>query len=190
MSFKAAHVLIAGAVLAAGCCVSPAQEVIHALTGVASKVDSSAHTITLTNSDGTQTVVKDDAKNHPRYDFDKTLQSDATDSAAFDKQGDRVILYYFGDGLQRRAVAVKDLGQTPLKLTSGEVTHWDRHHHVITIKAADGTKQTFQLDNKTAVDTPMGVVNGEKFDPENGDQISVKYLNKDGNNDAVFLSES
>src|SRR5580704_1648643 len=57
MSSKAAHVLIAGAVLAAGCCVSPAQEVIHALTGVASKVDSSAHTITLTDSDGTQTVV-------------------------------------------------------------------------------------------------------------------------------------
>jgi hypothetical protein len=190
MSFKTAHVLIAGAVLAAGCCVSPAQEVIHALTGVASKVDSSAHTITLTDSDGTQTVVKDYAKNHPRYDFDKTLQSDATESAAFDKQGDRVILYYFGDGYQRRAVAVKDLGQTPLKLTSGEVTHWDRHHHVITIKAADGTKQTFQLDNKTAVDTPMGVVNEEKFDPQNGDQISVKYLNKDGNNDAVFLSES
>jgi len=70
------------------------------------------------------------------------------------------------------------------------VTHWDRHHHVITIKAADGTKQTFQLDNKTAVDTPMGVVNGEKFDPQSGDQISVKYLNKDGNNDAVFLNES
>ena len=190
MSLKAAHFLVAGAVLAAGCSVSSAQEVIHAVTGVVTKVDSSAHTITLTSSDGTQTVVKDEAEHHPHYDFDKALQSEAVDSSTFDKLGDRVILYYFGEGWQRRAVAIKDLGPAPLKLTSGQVAHWDHHHHVITIKAADGTKQTFQLDNKTAVDTPMGVVNGEKFDPQNGDQISIKYLNKDGSNAAVFASES
>jgi len=190
MSLRAAHFLVAGAVLAAGCCVSPAQEVIHALTGVATKVDTAAQSITLTSSDGTQTVVKDEAKNHPKYDFDRDLQADAVDSSTFDKQGDHVILYYFGDGWQRRAIAVKDLGQTPLKLTTGEIAHWDHHRHVITVKMADGTEQAFQLDNKTVVDTPMGVVNGEKFDPQKGDQISIKYLNKDGNNSAVFLSES
>lgn len=195
MCFRAARYLvtrslIAAIVLCAGCYLGSAQEVIHALTGVATKVDSSAQTITLTDNDGTQTVIKDDTKNHPRYDFDKTLESDATDCATFDKQGDRVILYYFGDGLQRRAVAVKDLGPQPLKISSGQIAHWDRHHHVITIKATDGTKQTFQLDNKTAVDTPMGVVNGDKFDPQTGDQVFIKYLNKDGNNDAIFLSES
>ena len=190
MRFQAAHFLVAGAVLAAGCCVSPAQEVIHALTGVASKIDSAAHTITVTSSDGTQTVIQDDTKSHPRYEFDKTLQAEATDSADFDKPGDRVVVYYFGEGWQRRAVAIKDLGPEPLKLTTGEVKHWDRHHHVITIRAADGSTQTFQLDNKTVVDTPTGVINGGKFDPQNGDQISIKYLNKDGNNDAVFASES
>jgi hypothetical protein len=190
MSLKAAHFLVAGAILAAGCSVSSAQEVIHALIGVVTKVDNSAHTITLTSSDGTQTVVKDEAKDHPRFDFDKTLQADAVDSSTFDKEGDRIILYYFGEGWQQRAVAIKDLGPAPLKLTTGQVAHWDHHHHVITIKAADGTKQTFQLDSKTAVDTPMGVVNGEKFDPQNGDQVMVKYLNKDGANDAVFVSES
>ena len=141
--------------------------------------------ITLTSNDGTRTVVKEEAQNHPRYDFDKALQTEADDSFTFDKQVDRVILYYFGEGWQRRAVAIKDLGPDPLKLTSGQVAHWDRHHHVISVKAADGTKQTFQLDNKTAVDTPMGVVNGDKFDPQTGDQILIKYLNKDGNNDAI-----
>lgn len=189
MSLKAAHFLVAGAVLAAGCCVSSAQEVIHALIGVAT-IDGSTHTITMTSSDGTQTVVKDEAKNHPRYDFDKTLQASAVDSSTFAKSGDRVILYYFGEGLQRRAVAVKDLGQSPLKLTTGQIEHWDHHHHVMTIKAADGTRQTFQLDGGTAVDTPMGVVNGDKFTPQTGDQILIKYLNKDGSNDAVFASES
>jgi hypothetical protein len=195
MSLKAAcflftRALIAGAVLTAGCCICSAQEVIHALTGVATKVDSASQTITLTTSDGSQTIVKDEARDHPSYDFDKALESDATAIATFDKPGDRVILYYFGDGWQQRAVAVKDLGQSPLKLSSGEVTHWDHHHHVVTIKAADGSKQTFQLDDKTAVDTPMGVVNGAKFDPRNGDRISIKYLSKDGDNEAVYASES
>lgn len=182
--------LIPVTILAAACCAAPAQEVIHALTGVVTKVDSAAHTVTLTSSDGTQTVMKDDLQQHEKYDFDKALQSSAKNCADFDKQGDRVILYYFGDGLQRRAVALKDLGQTTLKLSSGVVTHWDRHRHVVTIKGANGTTQTFQLDNNTAVDTPMGVVNGDKFGPQNGDQVSIKYLDKDGNNEAVFLSEA
>ena len=193
MSFRSARYLvtrslISATVLCAGCCLCSAQEVIYALTGVATKLDSTAHTITLTDNDGIQTVIKDEAKNHPRYDFDKTLESSATNSSAFDKQGDRVILYYFGDGLQRRAVAVKDLGQTPLKVATGLVQHWDRRHHVITIKLTDGTTQTFQLDNKTAVDTPMGVVNGDKFDPQNGDHMLIKYLNNNGSNEAVFVS--
>jgi hypothetical protein len=193
MSLNAARfltrILVPATILAFTCCASPAQEVIHALTGVVTKVDSAGHTITLTSSDGTQTVLQDETK-HPKFDFDKSLQSSAIDSAAFDKQGDRAIVYYFGEGLERRAVAVKDLGQTPLKTSTGVVTHWDRHHRVVTIKAADGTTQTFQLDNNTAVDTPMGVVNGDKFGPQNGDQVSIRYLNKDGNNTAVFLSEA
>jgi len=189
MTYQAARLLLAGAVLAAGCCVCPGQEVIHALTGVATSVDNTAHTITLTASDGTETIIKDDTKNHPSYAFDKSLQADTTSSSAFDKQGDPVILFYFGDGWQRRAVAVKDLGQTPLKLTTGQVLHWDHHRHVVTIRAADGSKQNFQLDDKTVVDTPMGVVNGDHFDPQNGDQVSIRYLDKDGGNEAVFLSQ-
>lgn len=183
------RILAVSTVFAFVCCASPAQEVIHALTGVVTKVDSAAHTITLTSSDGTQTVMQDETK-HSRYDFDKTLQSSATDTSKFDKQGGRAIVYYFGEGLERRAVAVKDLGSTTLKASTGVVTHWDRHHRIVTIKVADGTTQTFQLDNNTAVDTPMGVVNGDKFGPQNGDQVSIRYLNKDGNNEAVFLSEA
>jgi hypothetical protein len=190
VSFKAAHSLVAGAILVAGCSLCMGQEVIHAVTGVATKVDNDAHTITLTTSDGDEMIVRDEAANHPGYDFDKALRAETVESTAFNKQGDRVILYYFGEGWQRRAVAVKDLGPAPLKLTTGQITHWDRHHHVVTVKAANGSTETFQLDGKTAVDTPMGVVNGDKFDAHNGDQISIKYLDNNGSNEAVFLSES
>jgi hypothetical protein len=190
MKLRAACLLVSGALLGVGCSVSSAQEIVHAVTGVVTKIDTSAHTITLNENDGTQLVIRDEAANHPRYDFDKTLRSEATDSTAFDKQGDRVILYYFGDGLLARAVAVKDLGLAALKISSGKVTHWDHHHHQVTIKAKDGDQQTFQLDEKTAVETPMGVVDGEKFSPHTGDDVLIKTLDKSGNNEAVFLSES
>jgi hypothetical protein len=36
----------------------------------------------------------------------------------------------------------------------------------------------------------MGVVNGDKFEGQNGDEISIRYADKDGNNEAVFFSES
>ena len=190
MKLRAAHFLVAGALLSAGCTVSFGQEIIHAVTGVVTNVDTSTHTITLKENDGTQLVIRDEAANHPYYDFDRTLRSEATDSTAFDKQGDRVILYYFGEGLQQRAVAVKDLGPAALKTSSGKVTHWDHHHHLITIKATDGSQQTFQLDEKTAVETPMGVVDGDKFGPHTGDQVLIKCLDKSGNNEALFLNES
>lgn len=189
MSFKTAKFLLIGEFFCLACSISLAQEVVHAVTGVATRIDPAAHTLTVTTSDGAM-VLQDESKNHPRYEFDKTLQAETTDCAAFNKPGDPVIVYYFEKGSQQEAIAVEDLGQMPLKSSSGEITHWDHHHHAVTIKAADGSKQTFQLDGKTAVETPMGVVDGDKFEGQNGDRLSIKYLSKDGNNEAVFLRES
>ncbi|MFY9937107.1 MAG: hypothetical protein WAK33_09560 [Silvibacterium sp.] len=190
MSFKSARYLMVGIALGFGCSIVVAQEVVHAVTGVVTGVDTSTHTITLKTNDGSQVVLQEEAKHDPRFDFDKALEADATRSADFNKQGDPAIVYYFGMDENRKAVAVKDLGTTALKSVSGQITHWDHHRHVVTIKTASGAKQTFQLDDKTAVETPMGVVNGDKFEGQNGDQISIRYSDKGGNNEAVFLSES
>lgn len=190
MSFKAAKFLVMGTAFCLACSAACAQEVVHAVTGVVTKVDSATHTITLTTNDGSQMVLQDETGSHSSYAFDKALQSKSMASTAFDKTGNRAVVYYFGDGTQRRAVAVEDLGPAPLKASSGQITHWDHHHHTVTIKAADGSKQSFQLDDATVVDTPMGVVNGDKFDGQNGDQISIRYMDKGGANQAVFLSES
>lgn len=190
MSFKAARFLVIGAGFSLAASVALAQEVVHAVAGMVTRIDPAAQTITIKTNDGSTLVLQDVSKKHVDYDFDKALQAETTDSAAFNKQGDRAVVFYFEQESQRRAVGIEDLGPTPLKASSGEITHFDRHHHQLTIKAADGSKQTFQLDNKTAVETPMGVVDGDRFEGQNGSQISIRYQDKDGNNEAVFMSES
>ena len=190
MSFKSARYLIVGIALGFGCSIVLAQEVVHAVTGVVTQVNNSAHTITLKTSDGSLVVLQEEAKRDPRFELDKALEADATRSADFNKPGDPAIVYYFGMDANRKAVAIKDLGSVLPKSASGQITHWDRHRHMVTIKTAGGATQTFQLDDKTAVETPMGVVNGDKFEGQNGDQISIRYVDKGGNNEAVFMNES
>jgi len=51
------------------------------------------------------------------------LEAETTSSADFKKQGDPAIVYYFGMDENRKAIAVKDLGSTPLKSVSGQITH-------------------------------------------------------------------
>ncbi len=192
MSFKAAKFLVIGAGFSLAASIALAQEVVHAVAGMVTRIDPAAQTITVKTNDGSTLVLQEASKKHVDvdYDFDKALQAEATDSAAFNKQGDRAVVFYFEEGSQQRAVGIEDLGPTPLKVASGEITHFDHHHHQLTIKAADGSKQTFQLDNKTVVETPMGVVDGDRFEGQNGDQISIRYQDKGGNNEAVFMSES
>ncbi len=190
MSCKSARYLIAGTILSLTCSTVFAQEVVHALTGIVTGVNNSAHTITLKTDDGSQVTLNDDTERHPNFEFDKSLQSEATSSADFRKVGDPVIVYYFGLDQNREAVAVKDLGAAPLKSSSGEIKNWDRHHHIVTIKTASGALQTFQLDDKTAIETPLGVVNGDKFEGQNGDRVSIGYSVNGATNKAVFMSQS
>src|SRR5271170_6317169 len=136
MSFKSARYLIVGIALGFGCSIVPAQEVVHAVAGVVSQVNTAEHTITLKTSDGSQVVLQEEAKHDPRFELDKALEADATRSADFNKPGDPAIVYYFGMDANRKAVAVKDLGPTALKSVTGQITHWDRHRHAVTIKTA------------------------------------------------------
>jgi arginine repressor len=194
MSFKSARYLaetvFSLTLLSFACPMTFAQEVVHALTGVVTHVDGSSHTITLKTSDGDQEVFQDVTARHPDFEFDKALQSDAISGVDFKNQGDHAIVYYFGGDQRRKVVALKDLGSAPLQTSSGQIMHWDRHHRLLTLKTASGDKQTFQLDDKTAIETPMGVVSGDKFDGQNGDQISIRYTVKGADNEAVFMNES
>ena len=98
-----------------------------------------------------------------------------------------MIVYYFGDGDVRTAVALRDLGGGPLQKISGSVYKFNKHEHLLTIKDIAGTSESFHIDPKTVAETAVGAVEGERFDPAKGDQVRITATLTDGIQDALFI---
>jgi hypothetical protein len=164
-----------------------AQEVVHALAGVVSSINPAQKTIDIKTDDGSEGLFKDLTKPDLSLDFVKTVRADSTPAGDFNKKGDHVIVYYFGDFDQRTAVALKDLGQGPLEKISGTVTKYNRHEHLLTIKDTSGTSQSFRIGPQTVAESAVGAVEGERFAPEKGEQVRVTATPANGSEEALFI---
>jgi hypothetical protein len=177
--------------LFAGCfSLATAQEVIHALTGTVTSVNPTARTIQIDTDDGSEGLFKDLTKSHTSFDFDKSIRAEAVAADAFTEKGTHVIVYYFGDGDVRTAVALQDLGTTPLDRRSGTVVKFDRHGHLLTIKNSSGIDKSFLIVAKTRAETSVGAVEGYKFNPRKGDQVRVTATPATGNETVLFIRAS
>jgi hypothetical protein len=166
-----------------------AQQIVHALAGTVSAINAPAKTITVNNDIGTGGTFAVLASNGDDLQFDKNLREDATPAGKFEKQGDHVIIYYVSNGFNgRTAVALRDLGAAKVDKVSGTIAAYDRHDHRITIKTSAGVRESFQIDEKTVVETAMGVSEGRRFDPEKGDQVRVTATPATGTENALFIN--
>ena len=179
--------VVAGSLLAVAYPAS-SQQIVHALTGTVSSIDSASKTITLFQDSGSsETYGVLSAKT--RLAFDKRIEADATEAKTFETNGAYVILFYFGTDQSRTAVAVKSLGQGPFSTTTGEVTNWNGHQNTISVKGDDGKVQSFKVDDQTVAETYTGVVNGSKFDAGKGDQVRIVSTLRDGRPMVLFIRE-
>jgi len=183
------------ACLLAGCFslatfLATGQEVVHALAGTVSSINPTAKTILINTDDGSEGLFKDLTKAHASLDFDKNIRADAIAADAFTKQGTHVIVYYFGDGEMRTAVALQDLGTGPFEMSRGTVVKFNKHEHLLTIKNSSGVEESFHIGPTTRAETAVGVVEGYKFDPEKGDQVRVTAAPRNGNETALFIRAS
>lgn len=184
MKVRWLEALLVGCLLGFTTHLANAQEVVHALTGTVTALDPSAGTITVkTNDDSGGTFVYQRKMN---ASLDKTVRQGTIEPSQFKTTGDHVIVYYYGDGIRRNVVALRDLGKSPLNVSSGTVTARDRH--AFTIKTPDGKTQTYELSRDATVDTPEGVVNGWHFDADKGSTLTVRYTVSGGNRTAEFVS--
>lgn len=164
-----------------------AQEVVHALCGTVSSINSTAKTITVSTDDGSEGLFKDLTKSNVSLDFDKKIRAAATTADSFTKNGVRVIVYYFGGGDVRTAIALDDLGTGPFEKNIGTVLKFNRHEHVLTVKNQSAVEESFHLSDKTVSETAFGAVAGYELDLEEGEQVRVTAAPLNGSETALFI---
>ena len=165
-----------------------AQQMIHAITGTVTAVYPKIGTIEVSTDDGSLGHFKCLTKSGAHFDFDKNIRADSVEADKFTTVGSHVIVYFFGDSDNRTAVALRDLGTTPVLMSRGTVVKLSRKEHLLTIKNATGGEESFTLDPKTVGDTPTGVAIGLKFDFDKGAPVRVMATQANGNQSALLIA--
>jgi hypothetical protein len=139
-------------------------DVVGAVHGVVTKTDAAARTIVVKTKDGTE---------HTIHFVDKTTVrgGEAVGTGAKDafhgvQEGSEVVAHYTVEGSEKTAVEVDKVGKGGYKAVEGTVTKVGEGGKTITVKAADGTEQTFETAGHgtkvAAVDTAKGTEKGAK----------------------------
>ena len=164
-----------------------AQEVVHALTGTVRSIDPAGKTITIFTDNHSEGIFKELTNPNLKIDFDKKLRTDASTVDTFKGQGTYVIVFYFGDGDVRTAVALRKLGSGPFTNNLGTVVRLDGREHQLFIKNKSGLVQSFKISSDTVAETDIGVVNGFKFQPQRDAPVRVVATMVNGTPTALFV---
>lgn len=165
-----------------------AQEIVHALAGTVTFIDSAQKTITVKTDDGPEAIFKDMINPTTSIVFDQNIRTDAIAADEFKKSGVRVIVYYFGIGDVRTVVALRSLGPGPFTISSGTVVDFDKKNHTFSIKDTTGQVESFSIVSNTVVETAFGAQEGSSFSPSKGDQVRVTSANVIGSAAALFIN--
>ncbi len=165
-----------------------AQEVVHAVAGVVISIDPSAKTITVKTDDGSEGIFKEMIDRNIAVDFNPKFRADATPADEFNTSGVRVIVYYFGNGDVRTAVALRSLGAGPITVIKGAVVTFEKGKHSFSIINSSGVVESFTITSNTVIEGSLGAQEGSSFRPANGDQVRVTAATTDGINVALFIN--
>ncbi len=164
-----------------------AQQVVHALVGTVSSIDSAAKTITVTNDDGTETTLRELADPKANFEIDKALRADTTPVQSFNAKGSVAIVLFYGEGTQQTAVALRSIGAGPFTKTAGTVVKFNGHEHSFSMKDESGAEQTFALAPDAVAETRAGAVDGKKFQPEKGGHVRIMSSLVNGTPTALYV---
>jgi hypothetical protein len=158
-----------------------AQDVVSAVHGTITKLDSATKTAVVKTKDGTEHTVK--------FVDKTTVQgAEATATGAKDTfhgltEGTEVVAHYTTKGTEKTAVEIDRVGKDGIKSVDGTVTHIDRDGKTLAVKAADGTEHTFKLTDHAAADAGKGIAKGT----EKSAKVTVYYTEEAGKKIAHFF---
>jgi hypothetical protein len=163
-----------------------AQQVVHALTGTVSSINSASKTISVFQDNGMQGEFSDGTDSKARLSIDKKVALDTTAADVFKKTGAYVIVLYYGGDQNRTAVALKNLGSGPFTSATGTVVKFDGKRSIL-VEDSSGTTQTFKLTQDTIGEGYFGAVDGNKFQAQKGDKVRIVASKDEGGLTALFV---
>lgn len=169
-------------ILIAACCSLLAVEERHGFfEGVVSKVDEGTKTVVVKVGDGTE---------HTLHFVKNTAVHGGEDIAAGAKEtfhglkvGSEVAVHYTAKGSVETADEFDRIGKTGMKATDVTVTKIDRGAKTLTVKAADGTVETYRLSDHAAKDAGKGIAEGAQKTAK----VTVYYTEDAGKKVAHFF---
>ena len=164
-----------------------AQEVVHALTGSVVSIEASAKTIGVYTDSHSESTFKDMTNPNTPINFDKSIRTIATSADSFNTKGAYVIVFYYGGGDERTAVALRGLGPGPFSQDIGTIVKIEGRNS-ISVADGSGSIKSFKLTSNTVAETDYGAVIGSKYQPHQGDKIRVTASVVNGNEVALFIN--
>jgi hypothetical protein len=157
---------------------------ITAVEGKIEKIDRVAKTIVVKMADGTE---------HTFHFVGRTTVHGAEKAGAAAgetfhglREGSEVVVHYTEKGGEKTAEEIDHIGEGGLKAAEGTVTHVDQGAKTVTIKAADGTEQTFRLTGHAAESSGKDI--SEAADKSG--KATVYYTERAGHKVAHFFKKT
>ncbi|HXX99951.1 MAG TPA: hypothetical protein VEI54_03465 [Candidatus Limnocylindrales bacterium] len=164
-------------------CVRAADDVVSALHGTITKLDSATKTMVVKTKDGAESTV---------HFVDKTAVWGADKTAAGAKEGfkglsegSEVVVHYTAKGSEKTATEVEKVGKGGLKSVDGKVTKVGQGGKTVVVKAADGTEQTFDVVGHDTAEAAKGI--GKATDK--AAKTTVYYSEEGGKKIARFFEK-
>jgi hypothetical protein len=162
---------------------SAADDVVSAVHGAVTKVDSASKTVVIKTADGTERSI---------HFPDKTTVhgADASMAATKDswhglKEGTEVVAHYTTKGTEDTALEIDKVGKDGLKTTDGTIKDIDRGGKKLVVKSSDGVESTFRLTDHAAEDGGKDI--GSRV--EKGAKATVYYTGSAGKKVAHFFEK-
>ncbi|MGB7436616.1 MAG: hypothetical protein WBR26_22480 [Candidatus Acidiferrum sp.] len=159
------------------------EDVVTAIHGTITKLDSSTKTMVVKTKDGTE---------HTVHFLDKTTVTGADKTAAGAKdafkglsEGSDVVVHYTEKGGEKSATEVDKVGKDGLKYVDGTVTKVGKDGKTVVLKSADGTEHTFNVSGHDTADAAKDLGKGA----DKTAKVTVYYTEEGGKKVAHFFEK-
>lgn len=169
--------ILAVMILVAGVCMA-AEDVVSAVHGTVTKVDSGSKTIAVKTADGTEQTLKFAGKTTVHG-----VEAGSKDTFKGVKEGSEVVAHYTTKGSEKTAVEVDKVGKDGLHATEGTVSTIDRKGKKLAVRTADGSVETYKLADHATVDAGKEIGKGA----EKASKVTVYYTEDAGKKIAHFF---